>query len=112
MALVIGGKWEDTKLKNVKVYTTYGAREMTRTVSGYECQRWDVQTPHQHSETFLGKHNYCRITVEKPWCYTTSLAMRWDYCSPHESGSDKGEMTQLEILSTFYPSAEDCRYLH
>ena len=32
MALVIGGKWKDTRLKNIEVYTTYGAREMTRTV--------------------------------------------------------------------------------
>nr|XP_055041438.1 apolipoprotein(a)-like isoform X2 [Misgurnus anguillicaudatus] len=59
------------------------------TESGYTCQRWDSQTPHQHDYTpaaFPGKFlekNYCRNSdgQPRPWCYTTNPSKRWEFCS-------------------------------
>ncbi|GAB0186942.1 plasminogen [Grus japonensis] len=58
------------------------------TVSGLECQRWDSQHPHSHGylpENFPEKDlkmNYCRNPdgEPRPWCFTTSLTKRWEYC--------------------------------
>ncbi|NXT90407.1 PLMN protein, partial [Anhinga rufa] len=58
------------------------------TVSGLECQRWDSQQPHSHGylpENFPEKDlkmNYCRNPdgEPRPWCFTTSLTKRWEYC--------------------------------
>lgn len=59
------------------------------TEKGYLCQRWDTQYPHDHTYT---PENYpdddlrvraCRNpggSRERPWCFTTSLAIGWDYC--------------------------------
>nr|XP_039273751.1 plasminogen-like isoform X1 [Styela clava] len=58
------------------------------TISGKLCQRWDRQTPHQHSRT---KDNYphsgldanlCRNpdNEARPWCYTTDSEKRWEFC--------------------------------
>jgi len=57
------------------------------TQSGYECQRWDEQSPHAHSIHLnpvkgIGEHNFCRNPdgEPRPWCYTTELTPRWDLC--------------------------------
>ncbi|KAI7800147.1 plasminogen, partial [Triplophysa rosa] len=58
------------------------------TESGYTCQRWDSQTPHQHnySPSILPdrnlEENYCRNPAgePRPWCYTTDPSKRWQYC--------------------------------
>ncbi|KAK9531254.1 hypothetical protein VZT92_010689 [Zoarces viviparus] len=59
------------------------------TEKGYTCQRWDSQKPHNHGynpsvlpEKYL-EENYCRNPDgdPKPWCFTTSLSKRWDFCS-------------------------------
>lgn len=59
-----------------------------QTISGYACQRWNVQTPHGHSYTpaqypgILGNHNHCRNpgTFSQPWCYTTNPRIIREYC--------------------------------
>ena len=58
-----------------------------------DCQRWDVQTPHDHTytdsfflEDTVGEaSNYCRQLGGEPWpwCYTTSDP-RWDFCGKLE----------------------------
>ncbi|CAL8317701.1 unnamed protein product [Merluccius merluccius] len=66
--------------------------KIATTVSGFTCQHWDSQKPHSHGynpSTLTEKNlevNYCRNPdgEPKPWCLTTSLSKRWDYCSiPH-----------------------------
>ena len=42
----------------VKVAT--GSKFVTRTKSGYKCQKWSRQWPHRHSYSSEGNHNYCR----------------------------------------------------
>jgi hypothetical protein len=58
------------------------------TENGYTCQRWDLQTPNEHSygpeskscRGTEGGHNYCRTNGEsRPWCYTVD-GPRWEYC--------------------------------
>ncbi|XP_072042783.1 uncharacterized protein [Amphiura filiformis] len=60
------------------------------TESGKICQKWTSQTPQEHSRTpsrypnsGLGDHNYCRNpdSEPRPWCYTTDINERWDYCN-------------------------------
>ena len=59
------------------------------TESGKSCQYWDSNIPHIHPfsslfRRYLEGHNYCRNPDgrgEKPWCYTTDVNQRWEYCN-------------------------------
>ena len=59
--------------------------ELSVTVSGLECQRWDDQSPHAHNISLnesahgVGAHNFCRnpdtdegkrYNMTAPWCFT------------------------------------------
>ncbi|KAF7651922.1 hypothetical protein LDENG_00103850 [Lucifuga dentata] len=63
--------------------------KISTTEGGLTCQRWDSQTPHEHSyspKARPGKHleeNYCRNPsgASRPWCYTTNPSKQWDFCS-------------------------------
>ena len=72
--------------------------ETKGTASGYDCQRWDSQTPHTHSlvdaanfpdDSLAEASNYCRqyhgADVGYIWCHTTNPNIRWEYCSVHET---------------------------
>ncbi|XP_066271658.1 plasminogen-like [Branchiostoma lanceolatum] len=58
------------------------------TGTGNTCQRWDSQTPHEHSATPAKypssglDHSYCRNPDGERgvWCYTTDPSTRWGYC--------------------------------
>ena len=55
----------------------------SNTKSGLTCQRWDSQFPHIHVNFHHYKENYCRNEAgegDEPWCYTTSIWKRWEYC--------------------------------
>ncbi|XP_032066321.1 hepatocyte growth factor-like protein [Thamnophis elegans] len=62
------------------------------TVSGTECQRWDLQHPHKHPylpNKYPDKDladNYCRNpdSSEKPWCYTVDPAKEREFCHIHK----------------------------
>lgn len=60
------------------------------TVSGRDCQRWDSQSPNQHSRTPSGypnsglEENYCRNPDDAAgvWCYNDEgTDPRWEYCA-------------------------------
>jgi len=67
-----------------------------QTNSGYMCQNWLEQSPQSHSyipewypDGHLGDHNFCRnpdgdSTI---WCITTNPSVRWEFCTPRDSGS-------------------------
>ncbi|XP_078674675.1 plasminogen-like [Branchiostoma floridae x Branchiostoma belcheri] len=76
-------------MMEVKCYLGSAYRgDTSRTVSGRVCQRWDSQSPHQHSITPESKpeedlrENYCRNPDghTNPWCYTTDGQVRWEDC--------------------------------
>ncbi len=58
------------------------------TRNGFQCQRWDSQSPHPHQYTpenypnYGLDENYCRNPDEETgsWCFTTDLNMEWDWC--------------------------------
>merc|ERR1712179_794452 len=54
---------------------------ITKTVSGYKCQKWSEQKPHKHKFAAQGKHNFCRNPDghKGVWCYTTARK-RWEEC--------------------------------
>ncbi|XP_030072909.1 hepatocyte growth factor isoform X2 [Microcaecilia unicolor] len=62
---------------------------MDYTDSEKECQRWDLQWPHQHKfgpERYPDKgleDNYCRNPDGKsrPWCYTLDPKTPWEFCN-------------------------------
>lgn len=65
--------------------------KLTKTKSGYTCQRWDSQRPYSHrytdpkqfpDATLYDAANFCRNPDGSPlaWCYTTSNEKRWDWC--------------------------------
>jgi len=62
--------------------------KISKTRSGLQCQKWNLQAPHAHSfqpEWYPQEdlsENYCRNPDREPngpWCYTASQR-RWEYC--------------------------------
>ncbi|XP_792459.2 inactive tyrosine-protein kinase transmembrane receptor ROR1 isoform X1 [Strongylocentrotus purpuratus] len=59
------------------------------TKSGFACQSWDKQEPHEHAlwpshyRELAGGHNFCRNPgngLDKPWCFTTNPDVRAEKC--------------------------------
>uniref|UniRef100_A0AAY4BYN5 Plasminogen n=1 Tax=Denticeps clupeoides TaxID=299321 RepID=A0AAY4BYN5_9TELE len=60
------------------------------TVMGITCQAWASMRPHQHASFTPETHpdkglegNQCRNPdndANGPWCYTTDVVKKWDYC--------------------------------
>ena len=64
---------------------------ISQTETGKLCQRWGLNSPHQHKyhddKTFPdgsveAAMNYCRAPDNDtvPWCYTEDRKVRWEYC--------------------------------
>ncbi|XP_033728203.1 plasminogen-like [Pecten maximus] len=68
------------------IHNSYTGR-VSCTLTGHTCQRWDSDEPHAHS-AFRGRsdlENWCQIGGEdRPWCYTTSPRVIWDFCPVRE----------------------------
>ncbi|CAB1340302.1 unnamed protein product [Coregonus sp. 'balchen'] len=82
--------------------------KISTTENGYTCQRWDAQKPHNHGyspsalpEKYL-EENYCRNPDgdPKPWCFTTSLSKRWDFCSIPRCTSEPPTVVEEITCST------------
>ena len=65
------------------------------TTTGRTCQRWDSQSPHSHfygasdlpDTTLTEASNYCRSVGDVwPWCYTTDLDERYEFCKLPDIG--------------------------
>uniref|UniRef100_A0A8C9W4P4 receptor protein-tyrosine kinase n=1 Tax=Scleropages formosus TaxID=113540 RepID=A0A8C9W4P4_SCLFO len=65
------------------------------TASGVPCQKWSQQSPHTHRLSpgiipeLRNAENYCRnpgAEKERPWCFTTSPLLRWEYCNVPKCG--------------------------
>ena len=62
---------------------SYSGR-MNVTTSGRTCQVWAASEPHEHKDTDVGEHNYCRNPdgdLGGVWCYTTDPDKKWEHCS-------------------------------
>lgn len=92
-----------------------GTAHTTR--EGIECQPWKDEQPHAHVFNHLPS-NYCRnprsvaniherrlddIHPAGPWCFTSSVLKRWDYCSVPYCGS--GPAPPLVESPSLPPSA-------
>ena len=64
---------------------------ISSTVSGYKCQVWNEQFPHEHRnlsgeiyEEIRNSSNFCRnpggYGLNGPCCFTTNRTVRWEYC--------------------------------
>ncbi|KAL2081958.1 hypothetical protein ACEWY4_021776 [Coilia grayii] len=87
-------RWENCDIQDCTVECMQCSGEdyrgkISKTVSGYTCQRWDVQTPHNHGylpaalpDKYL-EENYCRNPdgEPRPWCFTTNPQKRWEFCN-------------------------------
>ena len=65
------------------------------TKSGRHCQAWEAQRPFKHFRTpdvfpdLSDASNFCRNPGEEevsPWCYTTDLGKRWEFCDVSHCG--------------------------
>eukprot|EP00074_Homo_sapiens_P014481 NP_001258662.1 putative macrophage stimulating 1-like protein [Homo sapiens] len=88
-----------------------------RTESGRECQRWDLQHPHQHPfepGKFLDQgldDNYCRNPdgSERPWCYTTDPQIEREFCDLPRCGSEAQPRQEATSVSCFRGKGEGYR---
>ncbi|GJQ68100.1 Nrk [Trypoxylus dichotomus] len=88
--------------------------KVNKTGDGLDCQRWDSQFPHTHERppSFLpelkGAENYCRNAggeEPRPWCFTTSSSVRWQYCDiPKCSNSTEEIETKKGVNMDAYSS--------
>jgi len=75
----------------------YYQGNVSTTVSGLQCQRWDSQRPHSHNRPPLhifpemqGAENFCRNAggqEPRPWCYTQDPLVRWQHCHIPQCGT-------------------------
>ncbi|XP_070789837.1 hepatocyte growth factor-like protein [Pituophis catenifer annectens] len=85
------------------------------TVSGTECQRWDLQHPHKHPylpNKYPDKDladNYCRNpdSSEQPWCYTVDRAKEREFCHIRKCTEKRPHMSIT--TSCFRLKGEDYR---
>ncbi|XP_028996569.2 plasminogen-like [Betta splendens] len=78
------------------------------TQNGFTCQRWDSQTPHEHSYSPSAhpeknlEENYCRNPSgdPQPWCFTTDPSKRWDFCSVPRCTSEPPTIVPEQICTT------------
>jgi len=90
--------------------------DLSTTISGKECQRWDEQEPHSHNrkrQRYPNEglvSNYCRNpddTSGGAWCYTTDPDTRWEYCNVEICPEEVGDASTLTCGS---PSLHQADY--
>ena len=96
----------DCGFKTIDCQTGNGAAyrgNVSQTVSGLECQAWNVKVPHTHSYGSVGSHNYCRNPdgeEDGVWCFTNNKYKRRDYCDVRRCVEcDQGKTSTISIGS-------------
>ncbi|XP_062858491.1 plasminogen [Trichomycterus rosablanca] len=102
-------RWETCDIQNCTEECIHCSGEdyrgkVSSTESGYTCQRWDSQKPHNHGytpsalpEKYL-EENFCRNPdgEPRPWCFTTNPNKRWDFCGiPRCTSAPPAIVTQM-----------------
>ncbi|CAH3116792.1 unnamed protein product [Pocillopora meandrina] len=81
------------------------------TEKGLKCQHWNATKPHHHilSPTeypeLAGGHNFCRNPggkKEKPWCFTTDVDFKFDYCDIPSCDKTSTTPPSIQIVSILY----------
>ncbi|CAB9515896.1 Apolipoprotein(a) (Fragment) [Seminavis robusta] len=84
--------------------------DISQTISGLPCQRWDAQAPNAHQQTPENKptahleSNFCRNPdgeIGGAWCYNQNFpeGPRWEYCSVPKCENEKAEEEDEEAAS-------------
>ncbi|XP_064606220.1 tyrosine-protein kinase transmembrane receptor Ror-like isoform X2 [Liolophura sinensis] len=84
----IGVKAETVHLRDHRCYNGTGTGYLgpvSRTKSGYRCQNWSANKPHQHflKDATIRNHNFCRNPgneMDGPWCYTMNVNVQRELC--------------------------------
>ncbi|CAH1772423.1 unnamed protein product, partial [Owenia fusiformis] len=86
---------------------------VSHTLSGYECQKWNENSPHNPMSFFqtssfpeLGDHNYCRNPGNRedaPWCFTRNPNVPRELCSIPKCSEVKGSEGVSEIIMILVP---------
>jgi hypothetical protein len=92
----------------------------SKTITGNDCQRWTAQAPHEHTRTptnypnrGLGDHAYCRNPDDGDtiWCYTTSAATRWEYCSPLNTTALRSKVAKVGVRTVWTLRASPANFV-
>ena len=91
-------------------------RDTDQTLSGYSCQYWSSNSPHQITrrphDVSGNKCSLANPTDPTPFCYTTNPNKRWEYCSCRVSGILKNRDHDY-TRSVFGPRGKCLRnYMH
>ncbi|KAL2099921.1 hypothetical protein ACEWY4_004315 [Coilia grayii] len=78
------------------------------TSSGVPCQRWSLQLSVDVIPELWNAENFCRNPGDqrdKPWCYTGSVGMHWEYCDIPRCGEEEPIMPVTSPEESYRPPA-------
>merc|ERR1719186_1352983 len=102
----------DCGIVNVDCYNYDGVfyrGNVNKTVHGYDCQKWNSQSPHKHYFNLDQNHNFCRNTFwdGRFWCLTTNPNKRYDKCAVRQCNDcDKVDVKHVKDVKKAYLALE------